>query len=51
MDEVQTMRSRKLIEPERLHMLFSKIEPELYRFPAIDAADFCRSVEAFLASS
>jgi hypothetical protein len=31
-------------------MCFSEIESQLYRFPAIDPADFRRSVEEYLGS-
>lgn len=43
--DVQEMLSRGLIEPGRLLDLFTRIEPELYRFPAIDPASFRRAVE------
>jgi hypothetical protein len=36
------------VEPERLRALFEAIEPDLYRYPAIDPASFRRSVEAFV---
>jgi hypothetical protein len=39
------MLTRRLIEAERVRSCFDEIEPELYRFPAIDASDFRRSVE------
>jgi hypothetical protein len=39
-----------LVEPDRLRELFATIEPELYRYPAIDPASFRRAVEAFIAS-
>ncbi|HET6684707.1 MAG TPA: DUF6036 family nucleotidyltransferase [Gaiella sp.] len=44
--DVDAMRSRGLIEPERLRELFAEIEPELYRYPAIDPPSFRRRVEA-----
>lgn len=34
-----------LVEPERLLELFEEIEPELYRYPAIDPPSFRRAVE------
>lgn len=45
LEDAQAMLQRGLIEPERLLALFKSIEPELYRFPAIDADTFRRSVE------
>lgn len=40
------MLSQKLVDRERLRALFEAIEPQLYRYPAIDAASFRRAVEA-----
>ena len=37
-----------LIEADELLRLFAAIEPELYRYPAVDSASFRRSVERFL---
>jgi hypothetical protein len=34
-----------LIEPDAVRDYFARIEPELWRFPAIDPAAFRRSVE------
>jgi Nucleotidyltransferase of unknown function (DUF6036) len=48
LDDVQAMIDRGLVEKERLRACFSEIEPQLYRFPAIDAADFRQSVEELL---
>ncbi len=48
--DLREMLVRGLIEKERVGACFSEIEPLLYRFPAIDAADFRRSVEEFLGS-
>lgn len=36
------------IEPDELLRLFAQIEPDLYRFPAIDPATFRRAVEEFV---
>jgi hypothetical protein len=44
--DVHAMLARGLIEAERLRAFFVEIEPELYRFPAIDPADFRRAVTA-----
>jgi hypothetical protein len=35
----------RLIKPDRLIQLFSDIEPQLYRYPAIDPPSFRRAVE------
>jgi hypothetical protein len=43
--DVQEMMLRKLIEPNRLLELFSRIEDQLYKYPAIDGASFRRAVE------
>lgn len=48
-DDVREMLARGLIEPARLHAAFSEIEPELYRFPAVDPTAFRSSVEPFVA--
>jgi hypothetical protein len=37
-----------LVESDRLRSAFDAIEPQLYRFPAIDPADFRRRVEEFV---
>ena len=39
-----------LVEPGRLRELFEAIEPDLYRYPAIDPRAFRRSVEQFAGS-
>jgi hypothetical protein len=48
LDDVQQMLDRGLVEKERLRICFNEIEPQLYRFPAIDAADFRRSVGEYV---
>jgi hypothetical protein len=48
LSDVERMIERGLVEPERLHELYEAIEPELYRYPAIDPAAFRRKVEAAL---
>jgi hypothetical protein len=40
------MLARGLIEPARALEYCARIEPELFRFPAIDPATFRRAVEA-----
>src|SRR5437867_5289514 len=49
-DDVGEMLARGLVDGGRLRACFSEIEPELYRFPAIDVADFRLSVDQLLAS-
>jgi hypothetical protein len=44
--DVTTMFDRGLIHPDELLRLFAMIEPELYRFPAIDPPTLRRKVEA-----
>jgi hypothetical protein len=49
LEDVRVMLDRGLVNAERLEAAFDEIEPQLYRFPAIDPGDFRRRVEAFLA--
>ena len=46
--DVRVMLERRFVETDRLRSAFDEIEPQLYRFPAIDPADFRRRVEEFL---
>lgn len=46
--DVAAMLDRKLIDPRRMLDYFREIEPELYRYPAIDPGTFRRAVEATL---
>jgi hypothetical protein len=39
-----------LVEPERAREYFERIEPELYRFPALDPSTFRRAVDELFAS-
>jgi hypothetical protein len=48
LDDVRTMIARGLVEPERLRELYGAIEPELFRYPAIDPVAFRRKVERAL---
>lgn len=48
LDDVQAMLGRGLVDRNRLRSAFEEIEPHLYRFPAIDPADFRRCVEEAL---
>lgn len=46
--DVQELVARRLVEPSEARAYFAAIEPELYRYPAVDAATFRRAVmEAF----
>jgi len=45
LSDVREMLARGLIEPGRALEYFTRIEPELFRFPAIDPATFRRAVE------
>jgi hypothetical protein len=44
--DVHEMLGRRLIDARQLLSYFERIEPELYRYPAIDPASFRRAVEA-----
>jgi hypothetical protein len=44
--DVRTMITRGLVEPVRLRELYEVIEPELYRYPAIEPLVFRRKVNA-----
>jgi hypothetical protein len=48
LEDVANMLAGKLITSERLSEFYDAIEPELYRYPAIDPAAFRRKVNAFL---
>jgi hypothetical protein len=43
--DVQAMLDHGLIEPDRLAELYEAIEPDLFRYPAIDAAAFRRRLD------
>jgi hypothetical protein len=44
LDDVRAMHRRGLIEPPRLLELYEVIEPQLFRFPAVDPGSFRRAV-------
>lgn len=46
LEDVAALKRLGFVERERLLELFAEIEPELYRFPAIDPARFRAAVEA-----
>ena len=48
LEDVAAMLDRGLIDREQALEYFDQIEPELYRFPAIDPASFRRRVEETL---
>lgn len=47
-EDLRIMLDQGLVETDRLRASFDEIEPLLYRFPAIEPADFRRRVEEFL---
>jgi hypothetical protein len=49
--DLAAMIDRDLVEPRRLRSLYEAIEPELYRYPAIDQATFRRKLDAALGDS
>ncbi len=49
--DVAALLARGLVERGRLREYFHAIEPELYRFPAIDPPSFRRAVEAITGGS
>ena len=46
--DVDAMVGGGLVEPERLHELFEAIEPDLFRFPGVDAGAFREKLERAL---
>jgi hypothetical protein len=46
LDDVQSMVESAQVEPARLRELFEAIEPELYRFPAVEPASLRAAVES-----
>jgi hypothetical protein len=46
--DVHSMLSGGLVEAPRLQALYEEIEPDLYRYPAIDASAFRRKLESML---
>jgi histidinol-phosphate/aromatic aminotransferase/cobyric acid decarboxylase-like protein len=49
--DVASMVSAGLIDPERAQELFEQIEPELFRYPAIDAVAFRAKVARALGAA
>lgn len=50
-EDIQHMLAQGLVTKQRLRELYEQIEPQLYRYPAIDPDDFRRSLEAVLEST
>jgi hypothetical protein len=48
--DVEAMLARGLVRPDRLAALFIQVEPELFRYPAIDPRRFRRAVDEVLRS-
>ncbi len=48
LEDVRQMIARGLVDPGELRRRFEQIEPQLYRYPAIDPADFRKALEAIL---
>jgi hypothetical protein len=46
LDDVRSMVSSRQVEPEKLLELFEGIEPELFRFPAVDPMSLRAAVES-----
>lgn len=49
--DIRAMFENGLIEPERLQDLFAEIEPELFRYPAVNPGAFREAVEELVRSS
>ncbi len=46
LDDVRAMLARGLVEPVRLRELYDAIEPELFRYPALNPDTFRRKLDA-----
>lgn len=46
LEDMRAMLRLGIVEPQRMRELFEEIEPELYRFPAIEPTRFRAAVEA-----
>jgi hypothetical protein len=46
--DVRSMLSAGLVETPRLQALYERIEPDLYRYPAIDPSAFRRKLDSVL---
>jgi hypothetical protein len=45
LEDIRELLARGLVDPERARSYFTEIEPELFRFPAVDAVSLRRRVE------
>ena len=43
--DVESMLAGGLVEPEQLRRHFAAIEPNLYRYPAVDSPSFRRALD------
>ena len=50
LDDVRELVARGLVEPRRLQEFFDAIEPELFRYPAVDPPTFRRKLDQALAT-
>ncbi|HSA57260.1 MAG TPA: DUF6036 family nucleotidyltransferase [Gemmatimonadaceae bacterium] len=48
--DVREMLARGIVTAEQLRSQFAQIEPQLYRYPAVDPGSFRRALDALLAS-
>lgn len=48
--DVREMLARGIVTPEQLRTQFAQVEPELYRYPAVDPGSFRRALDEALAS-
>jgi hypothetical protein len=51
LEDVCQMIAQGLVEPGRLRELYQDVEPQLYRYPAIDPAALRRKLDAVLSPS
>jgi hypothetical protein len=51
LDDVRSMLEAGLVEPLRIRALYDAIEPDLYRYPAIDPSAFRRKLDSALAGA
>ena len=49
-EDVREMIRRGLVQPDGLRRAYAAIEPQLYRYPAVDPASFRQSLDALLKS-
>ena len=49
--DVKEMLARTLIDRSRMMAYFAQVEPQLYRFPAVDPATLRRDVESLFGGS